>query len=177
MTVEAWNHDKTEKLATGTFLTMDTMIDTATGTVRVKAIFDNEDLMLFPNQFVNAKLVIETLTNVTLIPTTAIQHSPQGAFVYVVTNQVMTLTNETGTVVTNRTVVAMRAITPGVANDSATSVQGLQPGEVIAADNFNKLGEGMKVNLRQPAGQGRKEGAPDNGKHRQNKGQAEPDAS
>jgi len=150
MTVEAWNHDWTQKLATGTFLTMDTMIDTATSTVRMKGLFDNQDLMLFPNQFVNVKLIVETLHNVTLIPTPAIQHNPEGTFVYVVTP------GQT---------VKMQNITPVVAEADITSVEGLAAGAVIAANNFNKLGDGMKVSVRQPGGEGQKEGAPRQGKH------------
>jgi membrane fusion protein, multidrug efflux system len=141
MTVEAWDRDQKQKLATGTFLTMDNLIDIGTGTIRIKALFDNGDMALFPNQFVNAKLIIDTLSNVTLIPTAAIQRNPQGAFVYVVSSD---------------QTVKMTAITPGVDENDTTSVQGLEPGEVIATDNFNKLGDGMKVNLRQPGG--RKQG-------------------
>jgi multidrug efflux system membrane fusion protein len=179
MTVEAWNADATQKLATGTFLTMDTMIDTSTGTVRAKALFGNEDLMLFPNQFVNVKVIVDTLHNATLVPSSTIQHSPQGDFVYVVTNQVVTLTNQAGTVATNQTVVAMRAITPGVHDDDAdtTAVEGLEPGAAIATDNFDKLGDGIKVNVRQPGGEGQKGGAPGNKKPRQNKDKARENAS
>jgi len=125
---------------------------------------------LFPNQFVNAKLIIDTLSNVTLIPTAAIQRNPQGAFVYVVTNQEVNVTNKTGVVATNQTVVAMQAITPGVTDADTTSVEGLEPGTEIATDNFNKLGDGMKVNVREPGGGG---GGPGNKKRRQNKDTAQ----
>jgi multidrug efflux system membrane fusion protein len=159
MTVEAYNEDWSQLLAKGTFLTTDNLIDLGTGTIRIKAIFGNDDMMLFPNQFVNAKLIVDTLSNVTLIPTPAIQRNPQGAFVYVVTNKEVTLTNKSGTVMTNETVVAMRDITVGVTDVDTSSVQGLEPGEVIAADNFNKLGDGTKVNVRSPGSSGRKGGA------------------
>jgi multidrug efflux system membrane fusion protein len=177
MTVEAWDEVQKEKLATGTFLTTDTMIDTTTGTIRIKALFDNKDMSLFPNQFVNPKLIIDTLSNVTLIPTASIQRNPEGAFVYVVSNQVVNVTNKTGTATTNQTMVAMRAITEGVADPDITSIEGLDPGEVIATDNFNKLGDGMKVNLRQPIGEGQKGGAPGNKKHRQKKDTAQENPS
>jgi len=177
MAVEAWDRDKSQKLATGTFLTMDNLIDTGTGTIRIKALFDNKDMMLFPNQFVNVKLIIDTLSNVTLIPTGAIQRNPQGAFVYVVTNQEVTLTNQAAPVVTNQTVLAMRPITVGITEGDTTSVEGLEPGEVIAADNFNKLGDGMKVNLRQPGGAGRKTGAPGGKKPDGKKDKAKEDPS
>jgi multidrug efflux system membrane fusion protein len=161
MTVEAWNADGTQKLATGTFLTMDTMIDTATGTVRTKAIFGNQDLMLFPNQFVNVKMIVDTLHNATLVPSSAVQHSPQGDFVYVVTPEQK---------------VKMQPITPGVNEADTTAVQGLEPGAVIATDNFDKLGDGAKVNVRQPGGEGPPGGAPANEKHRQNKDKAQGNA-
>jgi multidrug efflux system membrane fusion protein len=159
MKVEAFNEDKTTNLAVGTFLTMDNMIDTATGSIRIKALFDNKDLSLFPNQFVNAKLIVDTLSNVTLVPASAIQRNPQGAFVYVVTNKELTLTNQGVVSRTNATVVAMRSITTGVTDNDVYSIDGLEAGEVIATDNFNKLGDGLQVRLRQPGGgEGRKGG-------------------
>jgi multidrug efflux system membrane fusion protein len=170
MIVEAWDRDEKQKLATGTFLTTGAQIDPLTGTIPTKALFDNKDVSLFPNQFVNAKLIIDTLSNVTLIPTAAIQRNPQGAFVYVVTNQEVNVTNKTGVVATNQTVVAMQAITPGVTDADTTSVEGLEPGTEIATDNFNKLGDGMKVNVREPGGGG---GGPGNKKRRQNKDTAQ----
>ena len=177
MTVEAYNEDKTLKLATGSFLTMDNMIDTGTGTIRIKALFANQDTNLFPNQFVNAKLIVDTLSNVTLIPTAAIQRNPQGAFVYVVTNKEVTLTNQGAAVTTNLTVVAMRTITPGVTDNDVYSVEGLEPGEVIATDNFNKLGDGMKVNLRQPGAGKRKGGGPGGAQKAGKKDKAQEDPS
>ncbi len=167
MTVEAWDELQKEKLATGTFLTLDNLIDSTTGTIRIKALFDNKDATLFPNQFVNAKLIIDTLSNVTLIPTAAIQRNPQGAFVYMVSNEVVNVTNQTGATTANQAIVAMHDITEGVADPDVTSVEGLEPGDVIATDNFNKLGDGMKVNLRQGGGQ--RGGAPGGKKHHGNK--------
>jgi multidrug efflux system membrane fusion protein len=177
MTVQAYDEVEAQKLATGTFQTLDNLIDTSTGNIRIKALFDNADVMLFPNQFVNAKLIIDTLSNVTLIPNAAILRNPQGAFVYVVSNQVVTVTNQTTTVTTNQTVVAMRPITPGVTEADTTSVQGLAPEEVIATDNFNKLGDGMIVNLRQTGGAGRKSGAPVSTKPGGKKDKAQEDPS
>ncbi len=177
MKVEAWNPDMTQKLATGNFLTMDNMIDVATRTIRIKALFDNKDLMLFPNEFVNPKLIVETLHGVTLVPTSAIQRNPKGAFVYEVTNREATVTNQSGTAQTNVTEVGMRAITPGVVEAETTAVQGLEPGTTIVTDNFNKLGDGMRVNLRQAGGAGQKGGAPAKKKHAENTGQAPESAS
>lgn len=154
MTVEVFDRMNAKKIATGQYLTMDNLIDTATGTIRIRAIFTNEDLLLFPNQFVNARLIIETLTNQMLIPTFAIQRNPQGSFVYVLTNRVgdevvktngMEVTNS----VTNE-IVTMRNIQIGVSDTNSTAVEGLQTNELIAIDNFNKLGEGVKVTRREP---------------------------
>jgi membrane fusion protein, multidrug efflux system len=173
MAVEAWDEAQTEKLATGAFLTLDNLIDVATGTIRIKALFENKEMSLFPNQFVNPKLIIDTLTNVTLIPTSAVQRNPQGAFVYVVTNQSVTITNQSGSAATNQTVVAMRDITAGITEGDTTQVEGLNPGVQIATDNFNKLGDGMKVNLRQQAAQGRRGGAPGDKPRHKNKDDAQ----
>ena len=110
--------------------------------------------MLFPNQFVNARLVIETLTNQMLVPTFAIQRNPQGSFVYVVTNRVTDEVVKTnGMEVTNKItseIVTMRNIKVGVSDTNSSAVEGLQTNEIIAVDNFNKLGEGVKVAQHEP---------------------------
>jgi multidrug efflux system membrane fusion protein len=169
MTVEAWDRAMENKLATGKVLALNNMIDAATGTVKLRAIFDNEDLSLFPNQFVNAKLIIQTLHGVRLIPNFAIQHNPLGEFVYVVTNH--TVTNN-GTVTDYQT-VTMRNITLGTTDGNVTAVaEGLEPGEVIALDNFNKLGEGIRVAARLPAGDAQGGGAPHKGPHKKQPGDA-----
>jgi multidrug efflux system membrane fusion protein len=115
--------------------------------------------MLFPNQFVNAKLIIDTLHNVTLVPTPALQRNPQGAFVFVVSSN-----NE----------VRMQSVTPGVTEGDMTSVEGLEPGQLIATNNFNKLGDGTKVNLREQGGQAQKGAGTGNRKQGQGKGKPEP---
>ncbi|HEY3856160.1 MAG TPA: efflux RND transporter periplasmic adaptor subunit [Verrucomicrobiae bacterium] len=156
MTVEAWDHDQKQKLATGKFLTTDAQIDTGTGTIRMKAIFENKDMALFANQFVNVRLILETLTNVTLVPTETIQRNPQEAFVYTVNSQTVNVTNEAGNVTTtNQTSVKMHPITTGISEGDVTSIEGIAPGTTIAADNFNKLSDGTKVNVRQGGGAGR----------------------
>ena len=168
MTVEAWDRAEENKIATGKVLALDNMIDTATGTVRLKASFDNTNLTLFPNQFVNAKLIIKTLHGVTLIPTFAIQHNPEGPFVYVLTNATVTTNGMT----TNFQAVTMRTITTGTADGNVTSIpQGLEPGEVIALDNFNKLGEGVKVAPRQSVD----DTHPGGGKHKGGPHEKKPD--
>ncbi|HWF19815.1 MAG TPA: efflux RND transporter periplasmic adaptor subunit, partial [Verrucomicrobiae bacterium] len=154
MLVEAYDRTESKKIATGEYLTMDNLIDTATGTIRIKATFNNEDFALFPNQFVNARLVIEVLTNQLLIPTFAIQRNPQGAFVYVVTNkvanEVVTTNHNTFTNMVTNEVVTMQNIKVGVSDTNSTAVEGVETGQLIAIDNFNKLGEGVKVKALKP---------------------------
>ncbi len=158
MEVDASNEDKTRLLAKGDFLTMDNMIDTGTGTVRIKSMFENTNMALFPNQFVNAKLIVQTLTNVTLVPTPAIQRNPQGAFLYVITNKEVTLTNKSGTTQTNQTIVTMHPITVQIEDTDVSSVTGIEPGTVIVTDNFNKLGDGVQVNVRKRGAPGESKG-------------------
>jgi multidrug efflux system membrane fusion protein len=138
LVVEVYDRTIQEKLGTGTLLAMDNQIDPTTGTLKLKALFPNEDNSLVPSQFVNVKLLVRTDHGATLVPTAAIQHNAQGAFVYVVQ------TNQT---------VAMRTVTAGLTDNDAnvTSVEGLEPGEIIAADNFNRLQDGIKVTVRGPA--------------------------
>jgi multidrug efflux system membrane fusion protein len=144
LVVEAYDRDEQKKLATGTLVAMDNQVDTTTGTVKFRALFPNEDNSLFPSQFVNAKLLVRTEHGATLVPTAAIQHNGQGAFVYVVQ------TNQT---------VAMRTVSVDLTDTdgNVTAVEGLEPGEIIVADNFNRLQDGMKVAVREPA-EGPKQG-------------------
>jgi multidrug efflux system membrane fusion protein len=142
LTVDAYDRAREQKIATGTVLTLDNQISTSTGTVAIKAIFDNDEETLFPNQFVNARLLVRTDTNVTIVPISAIQRNAQGPFVYVVK------TDQT---------VTMRPVQQGDADANAgvSAVSGLEPGEVIAGDNFNRLQEGAKTVPRK-AQQGKK---------------------
>jgi len=133
--VDAFDRAGNTKLASGTLLTLDNVIDTTTGTLKLKAIFDNKDNALFANQFVNVKLLVDTQRNVTLIPAPAIQRSAQGAFVYVIK------TDQTASV---------RTITPGTTDGSVTAVEGVQPQEVVATNGFDKLQDGSKVTVRKP---------------------------
>jgi multidrug efflux system membrane fusion protein len=142
--VQALDRSQQNKLATGTLLTIDNQIDTTTGTIKLKAEFPNEDGALFPNQFVNARLLVSTERNATLVPTVAIQRGAQGPFVYVVQ------TNQT---------VSMKPVTVGVTEGDTTSVEGIEPGEMVAADNFNRLQEGSKVAPRNGGGTPRPGGA------------------
>jgi multidrug efflux system membrane fusion protein len=126
---DAWDRGQTVKLASGKLLSIDNQIDTTTGTVKLRATFDNRSGALFPNQFVNTRLLVNTLDGVTLVPTNAVQHNGQVAFLYVVTN---------GT-------ASVRKITTGVADAGMTAVQGVNPGEVVATSSFDKLQAGSKV--------------------------------
>ena len=136
--VEAWDRDLKTKLATGTLLAVDNQIDASTGTVRLKATFDNEDAALFSNQFVNARLLVDTLRQAVLAPAAAVQKSPQTTFVYVVKQD---------TSVEMRTVDV--ALTEG---DVSAFRKGLSAGEVVVTDGIEKLQPGSKVALSSPAG-------------------------
>ena len=132
MSVDAFDRNQQTKLASGTLLTLDNQIDTTTGTVKLKAIFANSDISLFPNQFVNARLLVDTQQNATLVPTAAIQRNPQGAFVYVVKS------NQTA---------AMQSVTIGTTDGGVAAVQGVNPGDAIAITGFDKLQDGAKVSI------------------------------
>ena len=127
--VEAWDRAQTAKIASGQLFTINNQIDTTTGTVKLRAQFDNKNGALFPNQFVNTRLLVNTLDGVTLVPTAAVQHNGQVAFLYVIANGV----------------VSVRNITTGVAEGGMTSVTGINPGEVVATSSFDKLQAGSKV--------------------------------
>jgi membrane fusion protein, multidrug efflux system len=137
MAVDAFARDQQTKLATGSLLTMDNQVDTTTGTVKLKAIFPNKDLALFPNAFVNARLLVDTQHGATLVPTAAIQRNAQGPFVYVVK------TDQT---------VSMRPVTVGTSDGNIVAVQGISPGDVVAVNGFDKLQDGAKVTQRQAGG-------------------------
>jgi multidrug efflux system membrane fusion protein len=138
--VDAFDRAQTKKLATGTLETLDNQIDPTTGTVKFRAIFTNDDESLFPNQFVNARLLVNTLEGVTLLPNTAIQRNADSAFVYLLQSD---QTNQT---------VTMQTITVGTTDGNVSAVQGIDPGTVVVADNFNKLTDGAKVTVRPTAG-------------------------
>ena len=127
--VEAWDRAQTAKIASGQLFTINNQIDTTTGTVKLRAQFDNKNGALFPNQFVNTRLLVNTLDGVTLVPTAAVQHNGQVAFLYVIANGI----------------VSVRNITTGVADGGMTSVTGINPGEVVATSSFDKLQAGSKV--------------------------------
>lgn len=137
--VEAYDRDGKVKLASGTLLTVDNQIDTTTGTVKLKAEFPNEDTALFPNQFVNVKMHVDTLRGATVMPTSAIQRGTQGTFVYVV--------GGAGGAGEEKS-VAVRPLKLGPADGESVAVaSGLQPGEMVVVDGGDKLRDGAKVQL------------------------------
>jgi len=136
LAVEAYDRERKKKLATGTLLTIDNQIDPTTGTVKLKAEFANADGSLFPNQFVNARLLVNTLQNTVLVPNAAIQHSPRSAYVYVV---------KADSSVEARNVEAN--LTEG---DQTSIAKGLAPGENVVIDGVDKLQPGTKVSVREP---------------------------
>ncbi|HUZ96701.1 MAG TPA: efflux RND transporter periplasmic adaptor subunit [Edaphobacter sp.] len=127
--VYAFDRTSLNKIATGTLLTLDNLIDTTTGTVKARALFDNKDGVLFPNEFVNTRLLVNTLRNVTLIPSSAVQHNGQEAFVYVIQNNTANV----------------RSVKPGITDDNTTQVEGINPGDVVADSSFEKLQDKSKV--------------------------------
>jgi membrane fusion protein, multidrug efflux system len=127
--VDAFDRAQQTKIAIGKLLTIDNQIDTTTGTVRMRALFDNKDDSLFPNQFVNTRLLVKTLEGVTLIPTSAIQHNGQTAFVYVIQNDTAQIRN----------------IKTGVTDAGNTAVEGINPGDVLANSSFEKLQNNSKI--------------------------------
>jgi len=137
LTVEAYDRERKQKLATGTLLTIDNQIDPTTGTVKLKAEFANADGSLFPNQFVNARLLVETLQNIVLIPNAAIQHSPRSAYVYVVKP--------------DSSVEARDVEVKLTEGDQSAISTGLTSGETVVIDGIDKLQPGTKVSVRQPA--------------------------
>jgi len=134
--VDLYDRGDTARLATGELLSVDNQIDVATGTVKFKAQFANEDESLFPNQFVNVRLFVDTLQNATVIPTAAIQQGSIGAFVYVI--------DENG-------VAHVRRIQTGPVNEGRMAVSGgLTPGERIVTEGVDRLREGAEVEVVTP---------------------------
>jgi multidrug efflux system membrane fusion protein len=131
LTVDAYDRTQQTKIATGKLITMDNQIDTTTGTVKLRALFDNKKDILFPNQFVNTRLLVTTQHDMTLIPTSAIQHNGEESFVYVVANGA----------------AKVQDLKLGTADAGMTAVEGINPGDVIATSSFEKLQDGSKVIL------------------------------
>jgi multidrug efflux system membrane fusion protein len=129
--VDAFDRTQQTQLAKGKLITVDNQIDTVTGTVKLRAQFDNSNGLLFPNQFVNTRLLVKTLDNQTLIPSSAIQHNGAADFVYLIQN--------------NKAV--MKTVKSGISDQGNTAVTGINPGDVVANSSFQKLTNGSPIVL------------------------------
>jgi membrane fusion protein, multidrug efflux system len=135
LSVDAFDRAQQTKLATGKLLTFDNQIDTTTGTVKMRALFDNKNGALFPNQFVNTRLLVNTEQGMTLIPTSTIQHNGESAFVYIIQNDTAQIRN----------------IQTGVTDGGQTAVTGINPGDVVANSSFDKLQNNSKISVSKQA--------------------------
>src|SRR5579864_2961295 len=138
LSVDAYSRDDQTKLATGSLTTIDNQIDTTTGTGKLKAVFDNRDRSLWPNQFVNVHLLLEVKKNNTVVPSAAIQRGPQGTYVF--------------SVKPDKT-AEMRPVTVGFSQGNFVAItQGIKPGEMVVTDGQDKLQPGTHVEIRGGAG-------------------------
>jgi multidrug efflux system membrane fusion protein len=131
LAVEVFDRSAQTKIASGEVSALDNQVDTTTGTVKVRATFSNEDLALFPNQFVNVRLLLETKTNAILIPSAAVQQNGQASFVYVIENETAHL----------------REVKPGVTENGLTQVEGIASGDMVANSSFEKLQDSDKISI------------------------------
>jgi multidrug efflux system membrane fusion protein len=127
--VDAFDRAALKQIASGTLLTLDNQIDTTTGTVKARASFENIDGVLFPNEFVNTKLLVNTLQGATIVPSSAIQHNGTAAFVYVIQDNT----------------AHMKSVKTGVSEGNNTEVTGIEPGDVVANSSFDKLQDKSKI--------------------------------
>lgn len=135
---DAYDRDEKRLLASGTLLTVDNQIDQTTGTSKLKAVFPNNDYALFPNQFVNIRLALDTDKNAIIVPAVAVQHGPTGTFVYMVQND---------------KTVSIRAVKTGLSVGNNIAIDdGIQAGDLVVVDGAEKLAEGMKVVVRDSKG-------------------------
>jgi multidrug efflux system membrane fusion protein len=141
LSVEAWNRDNSSKIATGSLLTVDNQIDQTTGTSRLKGVFENKDSALFPNQFVNIRLLVDTQQNRIVVPSVAVQHGQNGPFVFVVgeDSKVVITPVQTGIVLDN---------------DTTSILSGLQDGAPVVVDGTDRLQDGSQVRIRKPGDDG-----------------------
>ena len=150
LAVDAYSRDDQTKIATGYLTTIDNQIDVTTGTGKLKAVFENRDRSLWPNQFVNIHLLLEVKKNNTVVPSAAIQRGPQGTYVFVVKPD---------------NTAEMRNVALSISQGNLTAIsQGIKPGEIVVTDGQDKLQPGTKVAVRAPGAGGQNGG--------QNSGQA-----
>ena len=132
--VDAYNRDFRTRLAAGRLVAIDNQVDVATGTVRLKAEFPNEDDTLFPNQFVNARLLVDTIRDAVVVPRSAVQTGPQSIFVYVVQPD---------------STVALRPVTTAATQDELVAIEtGVEPGDLVVTDGIDKIIDKAKVAVR-----------------------------
>jgi multidrug efflux system membrane fusion protein len=135
LVVDAYDRDFKTRLASGKLLAIDNQVDSTTGTVRLKAVFDNEDGLLFPNQFVNARLLVDTKRDAIVVPSAAVQRGPNSIFVYVVQPD---------------DTVELRTIKPGIVEGAETAIEsGLSPGEIVVTEGVDKLQTGTQITTRE----------------------------
>jgi multidrug efflux system membrane fusion protein len=140
VTALAYDSTFTTQLAKGKLLALDNQIDTSSGTFKIKAVFDNTDLALFPNQFVNVRLLVDTRKGVVVVPSQAVQRSPQSTFVDVIKED---------------KTVEQRNVTPGPTEAGKTIIEkGLEEGEEVATAGLDRLEDGTKVTIQSPETQG-----------------------
>ena len=144
LAVKALDRSKQREIADGTLITVDNQVNTTTGTVRARATFPNTRNELFPNQFVNARLLVKTLTQVNLVPQSAVQHNNDAAFVYVV---------QPDSSVKSQDVKILAS------EGEVSAISGVQPDERVVTDGFDKLQSGSKVVVRDPGANGKGSGA------------------
>ena len=143
--VEAWDREQKVLLATGKLITTDNQIDVTTGTVRLKAEFPNGQGKLFPNQFVNVRMMVDTRKGVVLVPAAAIQRGSQGTVVYVVKDD---------------NTVTLRTVATGTTEGQLTAIEsGLQAGERVITDGVDRIREGSRVEVTEPGGAAPRPGA------------------
>ena len=135
LTLEAWNGDDDRKVADGKVTAFDNQIDTTTGTIKLRATYSNSNGELYPNEFVNARLLVKTLKDQVLIPDSSIQHNGQESFVYLIQKSAKGLH------------AVMHNVTPGVSDNGVTAVQGIQAGDVVADSSFQRLRNGAEVSI------------------------------
>ena len=146
--VDVFNRSNDKNLESGKLTSLDNQVDTTTGTLKFRAEFPNKTLSLIPNQFVNARLLVNTLTKVTLVPSAAVQHNGTAAFVYIVQPD---------------NTVSVQSITTLNSDEQVTAVQGVNPGVTLATSGFDRLENGAQVSVRVQNAQRQGSNAPGGG--------------
>jgi len=133
---DAYNRDNSKKLASGMLTTLDNQIDNTTGTSKLKAVFDNQDSALFPQQFVNIRLLVDTLTNQLVVPNVAVQNGQRGTFVYVVDDDSR---------------VHLKTVQVGITTETVSQiVSGVSDQDRVVIDGTDRLEDGAVVRVRKP---------------------------